>query len=274
MEIYLSKPGGQRQGPYTLEQINRDLVARKYGDTDYWAWREGLSEWVPLYSLPGIAVAAEAPAPEPPKPVQKLTQPPLKSELASRPAPAAGATASKAPPRPLRPEVEAKQISIQSAAPHREPGSAMAAVKEANAVGALAESAAPVLEEERASVSDQISSGMPATALEQVFAFTTSDGPTAWQSPMVAQMLKKIIGENLAALREAVPRDVVGECSLGELLKSDGSVSDAVWCTMEARRPELVQRAKARLCRVCVRTFRIEGDAIMALILFYDKQRL
>src|SRR5438876_11162431 len=54
MEIYLSKPGGQREGPYNLEQINRDLAAKKYSDSDYWGWYEGLEAWVPLYSIPGI----------------------------------------------------------------------------------------------------------------------------------------------------------------------------------------------------------------------------
>ena len=56
MQIHLSKPGGQREGPYTLEQINRDLAALKYRDTDYWAWHEGMAEWVPLYALPGVVI--------------------------------------------------------------------------------------------------------------------------------------------------------------------------------------------------------------------------
>jgi len=55
MQVYLSKPHGQREGPYKLEQIKRDLAAKKYRDTDYWAWHEGLPKWVPLYALPGVS---------------------------------------------------------------------------------------------------------------------------------------------------------------------------------------------------------------------------
>jgi hypothetical protein len=54
MQIYLTPPGGQSEGPFTLEQINRDLAARKYKDTDYWAWYSGQTEWVPLHMVPGV----------------------------------------------------------------------------------------------------------------------------------------------------------------------------------------------------------------------------
>src|SRR5438132_2162126 len=71
MQIHLATPGGEKQGPYTLEQINRDLAAKKYRDTDYWAWYDGAEAWVPLYSVPGISEvsaargsAAEAAQPE------------------------------------------------------------------------------------------------------------------------------------------------------------------------------------------------------------------
>ena len=59
MQIYLAKPGGPRQGPYTVEQINADLAARKYRDDDFWAWHYGLPQWVPLYSVGGISGAAD-----------------------------------------------------------------------------------------------------------------------------------------------------------------------------------------------------------------------
>ena len=198
MQIHLSKPGGQREGPYTLEQIIQDLAANKYRDTDYWAWHEGLTEWVPLYLLPGIADTDSAPA----------------------------------------------------ASPVSEP------------------------EEESAALSQQVSSGMPAAALEQIFMFTTGDGPSVLRSPTVARMLKEIIGEDPDALREGIPRDVVARCAVAELLKSDGSISEAVWRAMAAHRPAIVQQARDRLYRVCVRTFRIEADAVVAVALFYNKQKL
>ena len=34
MQIHLSKPGGQKEGPYTLEQIKQDLAANKYRDIE------------------------------------------------------------------------------------------------------------------------------------------------------------------------------------------------------------------------------------------------
>src|SRR5882672_7349321 len=58
MKIHLSKPGGQREGPFTLEQINRDLRARKYHDSDYWAWYDGLEAWIPLHAVPGVMTGA------------------------------------------------------------------------------------------------------------------------------------------------------------------------------------------------------------------------
>ena len=58
MQIHLAKPGGERQGPFTLEQVNHDLAAKKYRDSDYWAWYDGADAWVPLYSVPGILESA------------------------------------------------------------------------------------------------------------------------------------------------------------------------------------------------------------------------
>ena len=218
MKVFLSKPGGQNEGPYTLEQITQALAANKYRDTDYWAWHEGLTEWVPLYALPGVAADDDA--------------------LPPGEAPAAvPAGAANKPGRP-------------PAAPVPEPGN------------------------EPAAAGTQLASGTPASALDQIFVFTTGDGPSAWRSPTAARMLREIIGEDISALRESVPRDVVARCAIGELLKRDGSLSDNVWRAMAAHRPAIVQDARARLYRVCVRTFRVEEDVLVVLVLFYNKQKL
>src|SRR5271169_4979163 len=60
LQIYLAKPGGQREGPYTLDQINADLAARKYSTSDFWAWHEGLPQWGPLYAIGGVLNTAKA----------------------------------------------------------------------------------------------------------------------------------------------------------------------------------------------------------------------
>jgi len=94
MQIHLAKPGGEKVGPYTLEQINRDLAAKKYRDTDYWAWYDGADAWVPLYAIPGISQAsrssspvARAPEPEAPAmvatPEPEAAGPPAKSQVSS-----------------------------------------------------------------------------------------------------------------------------------------------------------------------------------------------
>jgi hypothetical protein len=71
MEILLCKPDGKREGPYTLEQVNAGLVQKRFKDTDYWAWYEGLESWVPLHQVPGIMGASRKGAAEPPKPPQQ-----------------------------------------------------------------------------------------------------------------------------------------------------------------------------------------------------------
>src|SRR5215468_4844797 len=94
MQIYLSKPAGQREGPFTVQQINQDLAAKKYKDTDYWAWYDGLSEWVPLHAVPGVcAPGRPAPAPQrPPDPKKAPAHDPQPApSTAKRSEPAVGA---------------------------------------------------------------------------------------------------------------------------------------------------------------------------------------
>ena len=284
MQIHLSKPGGQKEGPYTLEQIIQDLAANKYRDTDYWAWHEGMPEWVPLYLLPGISADAnsEPAAAEQPQP-SGIAVPGQANVVASDTA-AASVSAVPVPAKPQPPPRETPASSASAtpavvtpeakeAAPPSQP---RAASPELSAAQVPTAAASPVSEPEKESVANgqQVSAGMPASALEQVFMFTTGDGLSAWQSPTVVRMLKEVIGEDAGSISEGVERDVVARCAVGELLKPDGSISDAVWRAMAAHRPAIVQRARDRLYRVCVRTFRIEADVIVAVVLFYNKQKL
>src|SRR5215831_9722192 len=75
MEILLCKPGGNREGPYTIEQINAGLLQKRFKDTDYWAWYEGLESWVPLHQVPGIVDGSKKATPEPPSGPKKEPQP-------------------------------------------------------------------------------------------------------------------------------------------------------------------------------------------------------
>src|SRR6266567_5818382 len=118
MQIHLSKPNGQREGPFTLEQINRELAAKKYSDTDYWAWYEGLDAWVPLHTVPGISVLTD----QPPEPLTLLE---------------------------ASPDVE------QSSRGERPSSFVTPQTTEAS----------------------QVSSGMSSEALEQIFVFTSGEGP-------------------------------------------------------------------------------------------------
>ena len=123
-------------------------------------------------------------------------------------------------------------------------------------------------------LAQQFSSGMPFAALEQLFIFTTGDGRSIWGSPVMARMLEAIIGEKLERIRQGTPRDVIFNCDLSQLLKRDGAISDAVWHAMAIREPSVVERAQKKLSRTCVRTFNLETDTVVALVLFYNNQKL
>src|SRR5438477_10797247 len=59
MEIYLSRGGGERIGPYSLEEINRPLAARTITPYDL-GWSERSPGWKPLLSLPGVIMPGGA----------------------------------------------------------------------------------------------------------------------------------------------------------------------------------------------------------------------
>ena len=82
MEIHLCKPGGKREGPYTVEQINAGLAQKRFKDTDYWAWYDGLDSWVPLHQIPGVVDASKAVAAavEPAKPAARKEPEPVEQK--------------------------------------------------------------------------------------------------------------------------------------------------------------------------------------------------
>ena len=90
----------------------------------------------------------------------------------------------------------------------------------------------------------------------------------------MCRMLQAIVGEKMERIRQGTPRDVIFNCDLSQLLKRDGAISDAVWRAMEIREPTIVARAQKKLSRTCVRTFNLERDTVVALVLFYNNQEL
>ena len=207
MQIHLSKPGGQREGPFSLEQIKRDLAQGKYGDTDYWAWYDGLPGWVPLYTVPGISdktSPTEAPTVAPP------------AEASAAP----GGT----PELPATPEVTRK-----------------------------------------------LASGLPFSALEQIFILTTGEGQAATRSEVTTRIFEDVVGEEFGRIRQQVPRDVLVRCDAVERVHREGAIPESVWRVMAGLKPELVQQARAGAYRICVRVFPIESRDLVAAFFFYRK---
>lgn len=52
---YQNKP----YGPYSLDAVNAELLAKRLAAKDTLAWHEGMTDWVPLAQIPGIRVPAE-----------------------------------------------------------------------------------------------------------------------------------------------------------------------------------------------------------------------
>ena len=461
LEIHLAKPGGRKEGPFSLSEINLALATRKYSSEDYWAWHKGLEAWAPLYDIKGIikvsslAASLETesafqgslpeefsplhtakteeqapnvapllvqnadaqPADTTAESVQEANPdleptellPPLSADIGlefskdeadelinadglaenlaaefsnsalqdsppdlwpceperteQEPDDASTPVAQKAEDQPIETTAEGMQPDTatvepdQEAAPDREPGqpvkplaadeASQVSKDEAHELVEKAETAATILARLKESflhspepangvtsyfnarrsplpgvadtgtphlggdwgmpeashpldfhskavpkvpedgsspgpdtdpaaalLAQQFSSGMPFAALEQLFIFTTGDGRSIWSSPIMCRMLQAIVGEKMERIRQGTPRDVIFNCDLSQLLKRDGAISDAVWRAMEIREPTIVARAQKKLSRTCVRTFNLERDTVVALVLFYNNQEL
>jgi len=93
MKIHLAKSGGQKEGPFTVEQINQGIAVGVIQDIEYWAWHEGLPEWLPLHRvLRQLAVAGSA-APAAVAPEQKPALASNRSDISSAKVATAGASA-------------------------------------------------------------------------------------------------------------------------------------------------------------------------------------
>jgi Domain of unknown function (DUF4190)/GYF domain 2 len=68
IHMYHISHQGSQQGPHSIEEIN-ELISRGELSTADLAWQEGMSDWVPLTSVPGVIAPPPLPAASPP-PVQ------------------------------------------------------------------------------------------------------------------------------------------------------------------------------------------------------------
>jgi hypothetical protein len=62
MQIHVARDGKQL-GPFSLEEINRQLAAGTLSLSDQ-AWYEGAAGWAPLSTVPGVGAAAPGSAPQ------------------------------------------------------------------------------------------------------------------------------------------------------------------------------------------------------------------
>ena len=62
MKIHVSV-SGQQQGPHEVSEVNAMLADGSLPALSTLAWHEGLTEWVPLSTVPGILMPGSPPAP-------------------------------------------------------------------------------------------------------------------------------------------------------------------------------------------------------------------
>jgi Domain of unknown function (DUF4190)/GYF domain 2 len=67
MQIHIAR-NGQPMGPFSLEEVNRQLAAGTLSLSDQ-AWYEGAAGWAPLSTVPGVSGSGPAgsPSPNPPQ---------------------------------------------------------------------------------------------------------------------------------------------------------------------------------------------------------------
>ena len=64
MQVYVDR-GGERYGPYSLEEVNACLANGTLLPTDQ-AWQDGMAGWVPIGQIRGVTMAGDPPSPQTP----------------------------------------------------------------------------------------------------------------------------------------------------------------------------------------------------------------
>jgi hypothetical protein len=119
-----------------------------------------------------------------------------------------------------------------------------------------------------------MSSGKPFAALEQVFVFTSGQGPSAIKSRVTIAMLIEAVGQKFDDIRTKVPLDVIGGTAEAVLEAfRAGSIPGSAWRAMARIKPSITQQAQDGVYHLCVRTFPLESKDLVALFLLYNKQK-
>jgi hypothetical protein len=104
MRIHIAR-NGQPMGPFSLEEVNRQLAAGTLSLSDQ-AWYEGAAGWAPLSTVPGVSSSASASSASPSPPP---TTPPTPSVPVVVP-PATGVPVTTAP----TPSAPTEQLAVWS----------------------------------------------------------------------------------------------------------------------------------------------------------------
>lgn len=81
MNIYIGR-NGKQNGPFTLQEVNAQLATRHFLPTDL-AWYDGMTDWQPLSTIPGVVVPSQPASPPTLPPPPKLTPVPASSTQGS-----------------------------------------------------------------------------------------------------------------------------------------------------------------------------------------------
>jgi Domain of unknown function (DUF4190)/GYF domain 2 len=99
MQIHIAR-NGQAMGPFSLEEVNRQLAAGTLSGSDL-GWYEGAAGWAPLSSVPGVTVGGAAPSTPTPAPAPAAAAP--ATPMVTTPAPGGAVRYPAAPVAPTEP---------------------------------------------------------------------------------------------------------------------------------------------------------------------------